>query len=399
MQEYRVVSTPDPALPHAVVGPDGMLVESVAAYLRELTAGDSSPLTIRSYAFDLLDWFRFVDGCGVRWDLVERVHVRDYVLRLRSAENPQRRGVAGGPAAGSTNPRTGKRYRRPGYAPATINHRLAVLSGFYEFWLHSDAGVAVNPVPTGGTGGSRRGQHHNPMEPWRPPRRAGYRQKTEQLVPRAIPDNLYNESFASLTSDRDRAIVSVLVSSGARASELLGMTGADVDWGGQRVRLIGKGSREAQWVAVSPEALRWLGGYLAGERPPLERGDPLWLTLRRPFRPLAYQALRAMLLRVNTKLGTNLVLHDFRHTCGLRLASDPTIPVTDVSAHLRHRHLASSEPYLVAPPEDVIARVQEHHRAAAAAGAERPTASNAASNVSWDYDQADLDLLLGPEAS
>jgi integrase len=52
--------------------------------------------------------------------------------------------------------------------------------------------------------------------------------------------------------------VSLLVSSGARAAELLSMTGQDVDWDNQRVRLITKGTREATWVAVSNDFLRWL---------------------------------------------------------------------------------------------------------------------------------------------
>ena len=30
------------------------------SYLRELAASDCSPLTLRSYAFDLLRWFRFL---------------------------------------------------------------------------------------------------------------------------------------------------------------------------------------------------------------------------------------------------------------------------------------------------------------------------------------------------
>jgi hypothetical protein len=32
----------------------------VADYLRELSASDCSPLTIRCYAFDLMSWFRFL---------------------------------------------------------------------------------------------------------------------------------------------------------------------------------------------------------------------------------------------------------------------------------------------------------------------------------------------------
>jgi integrase len=77
---------------------------------------------------------------------------------------------------------------------------------------------------------------------------------------------------------------------------------------------------------VSGDALRWLARYLAHERPTLEPTGPLWLTLRRPLRPLGYQALRAVLLRIDEQLGANWTLHDFRHTCGTRLAADPSVP-------------------------------------------------------------------------
>ena len=252
---------------------------------------------------------------------------------------------------GTRNPYSGKPLEQRGYAPATINHRLSVVAGFYQHHARLGNGPAVNPVPDDGPRGGRRSAHHNPMEPWTPGPRGSYRQKNKQRLPRALPDELYEQVFAALTSHRDRAIVSLLVSSGARAAELLGMTGQDVGWGGQRVRLLGKGTHHAQWVAASPAFFLWLARYLA-EQPPRPPAAPLWVTLRQPTRPLGYQALRAVLLRVNARLGTDLVLHDFRHTCALRLAGDPRIPLTDVQAHLRHRHLSTTETYLVARPED-----------------------------------------------
>jgi len=182
--------------------------------------------------------------------------------------------------------------------------------------------------------------------------------------------------------------VSLLVSSGARAAELLGMTGQDVDWGSQRVRLISKGTRQASWVAVSGDALRWLARYLAHERPTLEPTGPLWLTLRHPLRPLGYQALRAVLLRIDEQLGANWTLHDFRHTCGTRLAADPSIPIVDVQAHLRHRHLSTTETYLAARPEEVIRRVQAHQQAS--------PVTTAPNGVGWTYEADDLAALLGP---
>jgi integrase len=386
--DFTVAATPGDQVPYALVGPDGEPVEPVQDYLVELLAADCSPLTLRSYAFDLLDWFRFLADAGVGWQHATRAHVRDWVLGLRSRPNPRRarRGRNSAPS-GATNTSTGKPSKRPSYAPATINHRLSVVAGFYQHHARLGNGPAVNPVPNELPRGGRRNAHHNPMEPWTPGPRGSYRQKAQQRLPRAIPDELYEQVFAALTSNRDRAIISLLVSSGARAAELLGMTGQDVDWGGQRVRLLGKGTRQPQWVAASPAFFLWLARYLA-EQPVRPPTAPLWVTRRRPTRPLGYQALRAVLLRVNARLGTDLVLHDFRHTCALHLAGDPKISLVDVQAHLRHRHLSTTEVYLVARPEEVIGRVQAHQQAIS------PTSSPSAP-PGWAYQPGDLDTLLG----
>jgi integrase/recombinase XerD len=386
--DFTVVPTPGGQVPYALVGPDGEPVEPVQDYLTELLAADCSPLTLRSYAFDLLDWFRFLAASGGGWQHATRAHVRDWVLGLRSRPNPQRTGGERDRAApGGGNLRTGKAPRRDSYAAATINYRLSVVAGFYQHQRRLGNGPATNPVPDDGPRGSRRNAHHNPMEPWTPGPRGSYRQKAERRLPRAIPDELYERVFAALTSNRDRAMVSLLVSSGARAAELLGMTGQDVDWGGQQVRLLGKGTRHAQWVAASPAFFLWLARYLA-EQPPRPVAEPLWVTLRRPTRPLGYQALRAVLLRVNATLGTDLVLHDFRHTCAMRLAADPQVPLTDLQAHLRHRHLSTTETYLVARPEEVIRRIQAHQQAV-------PPAGSTATAPGWTYQPGDLDVLLG----
>lgn len=46
-----------------------------------------------------------------------------------------------------------------------------------------------------------------------------------------MPDERWNELFAALRSNRDRAILALAISNGARASEILGMRGVDLDWG------------------------------------------------------------------------------------------------------------------------------------------------------------------------
>ena len=65
--DFTVVATPGSEVPYALVGPDGEPVVPVQDYLAELLAADCSPLTLRSYAFDLLDWFRFLAAASLYW--------------------------------------------------------------------------------------------------------------------------------------------------------------------------------------------------------------------------------------------------------------------------------------------------------------------------------------------
>ncbi|MCO4253457.1 hypothetical protein [Pseudarthrobacter raffinosi] len=114
-------------LPYAVVDEAGREIEVFSVFLRDLVLTDMSPLTVRSYGNDLLRWWRVLELIGVPWDQAGRLEVEVMVGWMRSAVNPQRRGSG----ARVMNPRTGKRPLAEGYAPATINHALAVLASFY----------------------------------------------------------------------------------------------------------------------------------------------------------------------------------------------------------------------------------------------------------------------------
>ncbi len=97
----------------AVIFPD-LEHEVATLFLRDLAACDCTRLTIRSYAYDLLRWFRFLEARGVSWETAERSHVRELVELLREAPNPQRlRRSPTAPALGSVNATTGKPNPRP----------------------------------------------------------------------------------------------------------------------------------------------------------------------------------------------------------------------------------------------------------------------------------------------
>src|SRR5208282_6202279 len=233
----------------------------------------------------------------------------------------------------------------------------SVLRAFYDFHLEAGTGPMVSPFPLArGRGGGRANAHHNPVQPFPGGRAGRYRPKTARRIPRQIPDEKFGELFARLGSHRDRALVAFWVSTGARASELLGATAGDADPGQQLITVIRKGSRAVQPLPASPDAFVWLRLYQQEIHGLVPAGpdDPLWWTLRRPFRPLSYHAARAMFDRVNDAAGTGHSLHALRHSAAYRLASDPSVPISDVQWILGHRSLSSTQIYVNPTAEDVI---------------------------------------------
>jgi site-specific recombinase XerC len=330
--------------PYRLIDATGATVGAVSAFLRDLQAAGRSVVTQRSYAMDLLRWFRFLWAVEVSWRQATRVEARDFCRWLALRDKPIRglRSVR----AGTRNPVTGKPVPAATYAPATRAHCETVVRGFYAFHQEAGSGPMVNPFPLVG---ERRGQrahaHHNPMEPWRQERSGRYRPRLAQRVPRSIPDERFNQLFAELGSHRDRALVSLWVSAGARAAELLGVRCGDIDAGQQLVTVVRKGSRAVQPLPASLDAFVWLRLYQCtlDASVPTGRDDPVWWTLRNPRRPLTYHAARAMFNRANQVLGANWSLHDLRHTAAYRMARDPQMPLTDVQWVLGHAHLSTTQ--------------------------------------------------------
>lgn len=366
-----------------VVDGSGAELEPVTRYLRDLALGDASPLTSRSYGYDLLRWFRLLWLLEVAWEQATPSEADVLVGWLRTAPNPQReRRRPDAMLAGAVNPQTGKPALAAGYAPRTINHTLTVVYGFYAYHATYGRGPVINPVPVSAQRRRALG-HRSPMEERGQYRRARLRQRVADAAPRALSDGRWDELFAAMTCDRDRALLLFYVSSGARASELLGVTIGDLDWGGARIYVVSKGTRLRQAVPASPEAFLYLARYLESDGVP-GSGEPLWRARRGEARPLTYMAARRVLQRANDRLGTNWTLHDLRHTAATRMAQDPAMTLPEVQAVLRHADINVTARYLTVRVEDLFDKLQEHYQRP------RPRPTYAAG-----YDPADIAAVFG----
>jgi integrase len=337
-----VQATEDPFEPYRLTDPAGELVWPVMVFLADLQACGRAAATQRSYSMALLRWFRFLWAAEVPWDQATRVEARDFVRWVQVAGKPARRHWRGDDDAAGVRPGvavpnrvTGKSPPGPQFATATVAHGETVARSFYDFHLQAGTGPLVNPFPLARAG--RANAHHNPMDRFDGQRAGLFRPRVAQRVPRQIPDGKFDELFAALCSHRDRALLAFWISTGARASELLGVLAGGIDPGRQLVTVIRKGSRAVQQLPASPDAFVWLRLYQQEVHGLVPAGpaDPVWWTLRRPFRVLSYPAARAMFGRANRVLGANWTLHDLRHSASYRLARDPQVRLTDIILSFR----------------------------------------------------------------
>jgi integrase len=361
----RVEETGDQLMPFRLLDGQGAEVTAVTEFLHHMLADDASPASLRSYAYELLSWHRFLLAVEVSWDLAGRVEARDFALWLKTSKKPPRQRRPDAPAAGSVNPVTGKTTPAENYSPRTRRHARAVIRSFYEYHREMHGRPLVNPFPRARSVDEEHlHAHHNPMQPFRrPARRAEYQPKEPRPAPRSIPDQAFNDLFAALDCNRDRALVAFYISTGARASELLGVCQGLVLPEEQVIGVVRKGSRALQHLPASTDAFVWLRLYQQETRDLVPKGpdEPLWWTLRRPFRPLAYDATRMVFNKANAALGANWTLHDLRHSAAKRMVRDPDLTLADVQWVLGHAHITTTEIYTAPTLEEVIAHVLAHH--------------------------------------
>jgi integrase len=350
-------------------------------YFKDLMTADSSPLTPRSYGHDLLRWWRYLWAFEIEWDRAIREDARDFMLWMKLADKPVRvhwrlRGKdpaemspfsgTSRPAAGTPNSVTGKPSVGKKYSPNTRAHCETVLRTFYDFHLERNTGaLLVNPFPLHRNRRSARANaHHNPDREHSRQRTGLYRPKIPKRIPRRIPDEKYTEVFAGLRSHRDRALLAFWVATGARAEELLSPDQSDAKVGQQTIGVIRKGTRDYQELPATPDAFVWLRLYQEEawkKGVPRGRSQPLWWTLRRPWRPLQYDAARMMFNRTNDILGSNWTLHDLRHTATFLMLDDPNMPPVYVQHILGHKYLSTLDIYNRPTRDDVITAGLAHH--------------------------------------
>lgn len=97
-------------VPWLVFDDVGVAVRPIRRYLTDFSAQDNSAHSVRSYALELLRWWRWLRVLNVQWDKATPAEGRDLVLWMKQATKPRNSARTTSQAtAGTVNPITRKR--------------------------------------------------------------------------------------------------------------------------------------------------------------------------------------------------------------------------------------------------------------------------------------------------
>ena len=142
---------------------------------------------------------------------------------------------------------------------------------------------------------------------------------------------------------RDYAVLSLLARLGLRGVEAAGLRLDDIDWRGGQIAVTGKGSRIERLPLPIP-AGEALVAWLTGGRPRCGT-RAVFVTVRRPYRQLTPEAVRAVMGRACDRAGLERRgSHRFRHALATEmLRAGASLP--EVGQVLRHRSMLSTSVY------------------------------------------------------
>jgi site-specific recombinase XerD len=316
-------------------------------YLGYLADRGYSPRTVRAYAFDLLAFARWLAGEQLGLAEVSTDVVLRYLAYCRRAPVPGR------PGGNVYSIRDG---RNAGYAPASINRRLAAVSGLFGYWGMRDP-AAPSPIPRRAearraAAGERSGLLAHLA---RPKRRSGLRVREPRRLPRGLDRAETTALLASFRTDRDRAIAGLMLFSGLRSAEVLGLAVADVDIPRGWIKVTGKGDKERR-VPLDPDVAALIQAYLLAGRPETV-GRALFVVAKGPHRgqPLTAAGLRTIFRYHRGKAGVAAGHpHALRHSFGTALA-EAGVDLAVLQALMGHDHVDSSAAYIHLAPAHVRA--------------------------------------------
>lgn len=283
-------------------------------YLRFLENTGKSPLTVRSYAYHLRVFLDYCDSKKILWREIKTAHLAEYLQYLQV---PQKTGF-GENVISFPADQTARRTER------TINVMLSSVISFYEYHAKLSNVSALNIYEE--TNNRKRGYkpflHH--ISKGKLNVRNTLKLKTSKLIPKTIALEELKKLLAECRNLRDKFLLSLLYESGLRIGQALGLRHEDIHSFDNEIIIVARNdnvnfarakTRDSYTVHISKELMELYTDYLINEFGETE-SDYVFVNLwSKPLgRPLRYQYVNKLFLRLRRKTGVEITPHKLRHT-------------------------------------------------------------------------------------
>lgn len=152
---------------------------------------------------------------------------------------------------------------------------------------------------------------------------------------------------------RDMLIINLLLNTGIRRGELLGIKISDVNWETRILKVDGETSKSkrSRNIPINSTLFQSLISFTIERKSHKIRSDYLIVSIRR-FTPLTQDGLKHWVNKYVKLSGVRFSLHQFRHTFACTLAKNNT-DISSIKGLLGHRNSSTTERYLRSiKPED-----------------------------------------------
>jgi site-specific recombinase XerD len=304
------------SLSHRIDG-TGVLVEKANKYFEAAEVHGCSPDSVRTYAFGLMTFFRWLNQDWNKFEKFNQKDLQDWMSFLKNK----------------------------GLKPNSINQRLNCVRGFYRFCFGGPIPHAAGVIyPRGYTNVSgRRGLYRSPY----PQRRVT---ELKVKVPQRVMDPLkpveVDKFMGHLLRYRDVAIVLTMMTCGLRSHEVINMRVEDVDFHQCQMRVHGK-RRKERIVPLCFQIMKAFERYMTMERPK-HSVDNFFVVLRGKGsgKKMNRESFRAFFRYHRNKSGVKKAHpHEFRHLFASDLAR-AGVSIAVIQELLGHADLKTSQIYI-----------------------------------------------------
>jgi site-specific recombinase XerD len=168
------------------------------------------------------------------------------------------------------------------------------------------------------------------------------RMKRDWTLPQVILRDDIEKLIDTATNIRNKAIIALTYSAGLRVSEVCKLAPTDIHMSSMQIHVRNSKNHGDHWTILSKRALELLKQYWYSCPEPRE---VLFVSIRKPHRPLKPGAVQAMLKKIGSEAGIKVHPHVLRHSFATHLIEDDT-KREYVQAMLGHRSPNSTAVYI-----------------------------------------------------